>query len=154
MPARPLPKAKHMTLRVHQLFSVDGGFSNENPDPRANIYFVAASTVKAAYDFAHDETWAFGPEHPAGILEVQIRRGRFAGECWAWCGCPLRSGMGVRHGDGLRALTAAMREHVESTHKPHASPDLGNRCPGTHSGLPDVDSAARSGGRTIRGSLA
>ena len=105
-----------MSLRVFKLFSVDGWFSNQSANPRANVYFVVASSAREAHECARLETWSVGSENPRGILEIQVRRGRYAGEHWIWCGCLLHMGMPICHGDGLRALTAAMRSHMETAH--------------------------------------
>ena len=116
-PEDELQEEPDVSLRVHQVFSWDGGFSNERVDPRASCYFVAASSVGEAYKRAYQETWAVGPDRPTGILEIHMRWGKHAGEHWVWCGCVLPGGMGVNHGDGLRVIRSAMRRHLEATHE-------------------------------------
>ena len=60
--------------------------------------------------------------NPAGIVDVYTRGGPEDGWHRLWCGCQIHWGIGIEHGQGVRALRVCIREHDVDHHPPAPAP--------------------------------
>jgi hypothetical protein len=97
------------TLKVYTLFPHFGSYSVQTVDYHGTELCVAATNVRQAYAVAHKDIW-INPDHPRPVGIVSIYS-RDTGTT-LWCGCAGHHVHGgVRHGDGIRALRAAINAH-------------------------------------------
>jgi hypothetical protein len=97
------------TTKIYTLYPAFGGFSVKTADYHGVELLVAAVSVRQAYAVAHRDVW-INParDHPVGIVSVYRQD---IGPT-LWCGCTGHHvHVGVRHGDGIRALRAAINAH-------------------------------------------
>ena len=111
--ANPKPQrvGSRTPTKIYELYPQGlGGFSVKTEDYHGTTLMVAATSVRQAYAVAYKDIW-IDPEHkyPVGIVS---RYSRSAGYT-LWCGCKGHSVTGgdVQHGDGIRALRAAINAH-------------------------------------------
>ena len=105
------PKPKRKPIRVYELYPLGfGSFSVQTADYYGSALMVAATSVRQAYLLASKNIW-IDPErkYPVGIVSKYRRDTGFT----LWCGCRGHSVSGgdVSHGDGIRALRAAIADH-------------------------------------------
>lgn len=106
------------SVKLYGLFPMGAGFSNKTINYQGVAYQVAAVSNKQAHYFANNDVWAADVASPAGIVEVYRRGAGNPGDHWLWDGCRVFGGLNVQHGDGKRAISAAMREHLNHKHSP------------------------------------
>jgi len=96
--------------KVYELYPGLGGFSVRTEDYHGTALMVAATSVRQAYALAYKDIW-IDPErkYPVGIVSKYRRSAGLT----LWCGCSGHSVTGgdVAHGDGIRALRAAIADH-------------------------------------------
>jgi hypothetical protein len=97
------------TTKIYTLFPCFGSYSVQTVDYHGTELFVAATSVRQAYAVAHKDIWIDpARDHPVGIVAIYSRD---VGTT-LWCGCHGHHVHGgVRHGDGIRALRAAISAH-------------------------------------------
>ena len=110
-----------MANRIYVLYPSGGGFSNDTIDYHGTSYAVAAASSRQAHVLARGGVWATDPARPQGIVEIYEKGTGEPGDHRLWCGCRVFWGLGVRHGAGARAITAAMRKHLAEDHPSPAS---------------------------------
>ena len=99
-------------MKIYTLYPTGGSFSNNTIDYQGEILDIAAVSNKQAHYFAHKGIWAKDPDNPAGIV---LRYKRDVGHR-LWDGCEDFAGLDIHHGSGKRAITAAMKAHLETDH--------------------------------------
>jgi hypothetical protein len=103
-------------LTIYTLYPAFGGYSVQTTDDHGTEVRVSAVNVRQAYALAHRQVW-INPDHPrpVGIVSVYDR----GVGTTLWCGCTGHPDGGrVRHGDGIRALQAAISTHHCDRHHP------------------------------------
>jgi hypothetical protein len=104
-------------LKIYDLYPYAGTFSTQTAEYGGSVYKVAATSIRQAYALAHKRLW-INPrdEHPVGIVSIYTRGMGIR----LWCGCSGHNVTGgrVKHGDGIRALRAAISAHDDCEQLP------------------------------------
>jgi hypothetical protein len=103
-----------LATRIYTLFPTSDGFSNHTADNNGSVLYIAASSNRQAYYFAHQRIWVSDMELPAGIVEWYTRGGRPPGDHRLYCGCQIFGGSGVKDADGVKRIREALRAHEAS----------------------------------------
>lgn len=101
-------------IRLYEIYPAGRGFSAQSSDYHGVIYKVAAVSIRQAYFFAGNYTWATDPNNPIGLVEVYNKH--VVGEGWhhLWDDCRIHGGVGISHGDSRTRIASAMRQHRDS----------------------------------------
>jgi hypothetical protein len=101
---------KQAATKIYELYPTLGGFSVKTIDYHGTLLKVAATSVRQAYAVAYKDVWINpADDHPVGIVLIHRRNSPPS----LWCGCSGHGVTGghVNHGDGIRALRAAIAAH-------------------------------------------
>ena len=105
-----------MANKLYMLYPAGSGFSNDTVDYHGTSYAVAASNNRQAHVLANRDVWVRSADEPQGIVEIYRRDLGAPGDHQLWCGCRIYGGLNLRHLAGVRAIRAAMREHLAEEH--------------------------------------
>lgn len=97
-------------MRLYTLFPTTRGFSNKTIDYHGEDLMIAAESIRQAYAFAHNDTWATSSKQPRGIVATYEREGHRDGWYLLWCGCRVFD-VGFQHGMTSTAIMRVMARH-------------------------------------------
>ena len=97
------------SIRVYELYPTMSGFSVKTSDYGGIVFAVAAVSIKQAYYYAYQKTWAQDTENPLGVLWIYDKWLLGSGYDTTCFNGSKGYGMGTpQRGDGKRIISKWM----------------------------------------------